>query len=150
MALSIHNRNSRLFVSACVLIIVLCVVVPHLMDVDPPPIVSYLVRPAVLLGSLIGPLLPRHNIGTPEDPIYEGTPLDLVFGTILVAIGSVFYPIVTYWTLTFISKLIKHQNSRRRGKWHYDASKKYNLSLVRQRRGSGGAVLCGDVSRLLR
>lgn len=107
--MNIHSRATRLGVSALVFLIVLVVIVPHLMDVEPPRIVEMLVMPGVLIASLIS--LPCHNIGTLEHPICEGTPIDLFIGLGLILIGSLFYPAVTYLLLSLLSKMLKHNVS---------------------------------------
>src|SRR5262245_33192259 len=98
--MSIHSRSFRFIISALVFAGYFGVIVPNLMDVDPPLIVRILLKPAELIGSSIGPMiLPRPNIGTPENPFYEGTPLDVLFGLLLVAVTSLFWPVVTYLAL---------------------------------------------------
>ena len=111
--MNIHSRGTRLIISAVVFLIVMLLIVPHLMDVRPPLIVDVLLKPADLLGKLIGSLFtfPCHNIGTPEQPICEGTPIDLLIGLVFVFFGILLYPIVTYLLLSLMSKMWKRQGA---------------------------------------
>ena len=109
MRLSIHNRATRLLISALVLLVVLVLVVPHLMDVRPPLIVEILMKPVEPLGKLIGSSLPHPNIGTPEHPVYEGTPFDAIVGLALVFLGILLYPVVTYFLLALLSKILRRR-----------------------------------------
>jgi hypothetical protein len=106
---SIHSRATRLCISAGVFLIVLFLVMPHLMDVEPPLIVNILLKPVELLAKLIHSISPPpcHNMGTPEHPICEGTPVDLLIGLFFVFFGILLYPVVTYLLLSLLSKLVK-------------------------------------------
>ena len=95
----------RLIISACVFFITLLLVVPHLMSVHPPLIVEILMKPAEWMARFIGPLLPHPNIGNPENPVYEGTPLDLLVGLALVLFCVLLYPFVTFLFLTLLSRI---------------------------------------------
>ena len=105
--MSIHSRATRLIISALVFFIVLLLIVPNLLEAHPPLIVEVLLKPAELLGSLIGRLLPHPNIGTPEQPVYEGTPLDLLVGLALTLFCILLYPIVTYFLLSLLSRALR-------------------------------------------
>ena len=48
---------------------------------------------------LIVRLIPPHNIGTEEDPFYEGTPLDLLAVMIGLILNAIFYGSVVYLVL---------------------------------------------------
>jgi hypothetical protein len=99
---------TRLVVSICVVVLFSVLVFPHFMDVDPPSYFRILLKPAELAGSVIAPLIPHPNIGTPEDPIYEGTPIDLLVGLILVLGTIILYSVVTYLLLTFLANAMRH------------------------------------------
>ncbi len=116
--MSIHNRATRLSVSAVVFLIVLFLIVPHLMDVHPPLIVDILLKPAELLGRFIGSIFtfPCNNMGTPEHPVCEGTPIDLLVGLAFAFFGILIYPALTYLSLSLLSKILKRS-----------ANSKYNL-----------------------
>ena len=116
--MNIHSRATRLSISAVVFLIVLLLIVPHLMDVHPPLIVDVLLKPAELLGKLIGSIFtfPCNNMGTPEQPICEGTPIDLLIGLVFVFFGILLYPIITYLLLSLLAKM-----------WKRNAARKYNL-----------------------
>ena len=105
--MSIHQRKIRLLISFIVLLVVLVLVIPHLMDVKPPLIVEILLKPTRPLGKLIGRVLPHPNIGTTENPIYEGTPLDLIAGFVLVVVDILLYPVATYFLLGLLSRGLK-------------------------------------------
>ena len=102
--MTIHNRTTRLLISFCVFVCVFLIVVPHLMDVQPPFLVNALLWPMYLIGPAIGRLLPRGNIGTPEHPIYEGTPIDFLVGFALAGFCILLYPVVTFVILSLISR----------------------------------------------
>ncbi|HEX6649937.1 MAG TPA: hypothetical protein VF075_10365 [Pyrinomonadaceae bacterium] len=110
--LSIHQRSTRIIVSAVVFLVVLFLVLPHVMDVQLPLFVRVLLMPAKLAAGVIkamdaGP--PCNNIGTPQHPICEGTPVDLLFGLGMVMVTILLYPVVTYLGLSLASKIIKHR-----------------------------------------
>jgi hypothetical protein len=99
---------TRLVVSICVVVLFSVLVFPHFMDVDPPSYIRILLKPAELVDGAISPLIPHPNIGTPENPIYEGTPIDLLVGLILVLGTIVLYGVVTYLLLTFLAYVMHH------------------------------------------
>ena len=101
----IHNWIARLLVSFVVLLCVSLIVVPHLMDVQPPILVRLLMWPMELIGPVVGRMLPRGNIGTVEHPVYEGTPLDLIAGLLLAIFSIMLYPVFTFVLLTLISRV---------------------------------------------
>jgi hypothetical protein len=108
--MNIHQRSTRIVVSLVVFLIVLFLVLPHLMDVQPPVFVRVLLMPAELAARVIkaaGP--PCNNIGTLERPICEGTPVDLLFGLVMVMLSILLYPVVTYLGLSLASKIIKRR-----------------------------------------
>jgi hypothetical protein len=107
MRMSIHQRKTRLLISLIVLLVVLALVIPHLMDVKPPLMVKILLKPIRPLGKLIGSVLPHPNIGTSKNPIYEGTPLDLIAGFALVIFDILLYPVGTYFLLGLLSRGLK-------------------------------------------
>ena len=102
--MTIHNWIERVLISLFVCLSVFLIVVPHLMDVDPPFLVKALLWPAYLVGPAIGRLLPRGNIGTTEHPVYEGTPIDFLVGFALVGFSIFLYPVVTFVVLSLISR----------------------------------------------
>ena len=108
--MTIHNWIYRLLVSFVVLVCVLIIVLPHLMDVQPPMLVRVLMWPMYLFGPAVGRMLPHGNIGTVEHPVYEGTPLDLMAGLLLVIFSILWYPVFTFVLLTVVSSV----QSRRR------------------------------------
>ena len=110
MSLSIHHRATRLLVSVLVFLVVLAVIVPHLMDVHPPLIVEILLWPMELIGPVVGKLIPQPNIGTPEEPFYEATPLHLLAGLGLALFSILLYPVVTYLLLSLLSKVMKRKS----------------------------------------
>jgi hypothetical protein len=107
----IHNWITRALISILVFLCVSLIVVPHLMDVHPPFLVNALLWPAYLIGPAIGRLLPRGNIGTPEHPVYEGTPIDLLVGFALAGFSILLYPVVTFVVLTLVSRLQARRES---------------------------------------
>lgn len=107
--MSIHNLSTRLFISVFVLLIILLLVVPHLMDVHPPLIIKILMKPVEWLAALVGRLLPHPNIGTPENPVHEGTPIDLIVGLALVFFCVFLYPVVTFFALSLLSRILKRR-----------------------------------------
>jgi hypothetical protein len=76
------------------------------MDVNPPTVVKLLLWPVVVLGPQIGRFLPHGNIGTPEHPIHEGTPLDLLAGFALAFFSILLYPVATYLGLALLSRIV--------------------------------------------
>ena len=103
--MTIHNWITRLLISFVVLLCVSLLVVPHLMDVQPPMFVRVLMWPMELIGPVVGRMLPRGNIGTVEHPVYEGTPLDFVAGFFLIIFSLLFYPVFTFVLLTIVSRV---------------------------------------------
>ena len=104
MGLSIHNRVTRVAISALVFFVVLALIVSHLMDVEMPRIVEVLLAPTWLMGKVVGRFLPTGNIGTPEEPVYEATPLHLLAGLTFAFLNILLYPVVTYFVLSLLSK----------------------------------------------
>jgi len=109
MVLNIHSRETRFLVSALVFLPVLLFIGSHLGDVEPPRIVEILMLPVAPLGWLIGRILPHGNIGTAEHPIIEGTPLDAMAGLALVFLDILLYPVVTYFLLSLLSKILRRK-----------------------------------------
>ena len=61
--------------------------------------------PMYLFGPTVGKMLPHGNIGTVEHPVYEGTPLDLIAGLLLVIFSILWYPVFTFVLLTVVSSV---------------------------------------------
>jgi hypothetical protein len=55
-------------------------------------------------NELLQALIPRHNIGTPEHPIYEGTPLHLIGFIASIPIGFVIYGVLAYIALRLLRR----------------------------------------------
>jgi hypothetical protein len=106
MKASIHNSGTRIVIAVLVLFVVVALVEPHFMDVEPPAYVRVLMAPAALLGPFVGKLLPHGNIGTAEHPVIEGTPLDFMAGALLVLFCIFLYPIATYLLLSLLSRFM--------------------------------------------
>ena len=49
--------------------------------------------------------MPRGNIGSPEHPIYEGTPLDIIPVFVGVPLGIPIYALLTYVILAMVEKV---------------------------------------------
>ncbi len=111
MRLSIHNRVTRILVSILIFLIVLFLIAPHLMDVEPPLVVKILLKPTEIIGGLVGGFLSHPNIGTEENPLYEGTPIDLLVGLIIIFFNVLLYPIGTYLLLSLLSRILKQKTS---------------------------------------
>lgn len=107
--MSIHSLGTRLIISGCVFFMLLLVVLPHLMSVHPPLVVEILLKPAECMARLIGPMLPHPNIGTPENPVYEATPLDLLVGLGLVFFCILLYPAITFLVLSLLSRILRRE-----------------------------------------
>ena len=103
--MTIHNWIFRLLASFCVVVCVSLIVFPHLMDVQPPLLVRVLMWPMYLFGPTVGKMLPHGNIGTAEHPAYEGTPLDVMAGLLLVIFSILWYPVFTFVLLTVVSSV---------------------------------------------
>ena len=106
--MNIESRATRLIISAVVLVVVVSIVLPHLMDVQPPMLVEVLLKPAELLGKFAGSIVRArcNNIGSAEHPVCEGTPIDLFIGLAFVAFGVLLYPAVTYLLLSLLSLIL--------------------------------------------
>lgn len=113
MGLSIHNRVTRLAISVIVFFVVLALIAPHLMDVEMPLIVEVLLAPTWLMGKLVGRFIPMGNIGTPEEPIYEATPIHLLAGLMFAFLNILLYPVVTYFALSLWSKALRRATTGR-------------------------------------
>ena len=55
--------------------------------------------------TLLAQGIPHGNIGTPEHPVYEGSPLDLVPVFVGVPLGIPIYMLVAYPTLWLVAKV---------------------------------------------
>ena len=75
--------------------------------------VDVLLAPTWLIGGLIGRLIPTGNIGTPEDPVYEATPLHMIVGLTVAVINILLYPVITYVVLSWVSKVLRRRVSER-------------------------------------
>jgi len=82
------------------------------MDVNPPKAVRLLLWPMDVVGPTIGKVLPRGNIGTPEHPVYEGTPLDFVAGFALAFFSILLYPVATCLALVLCSRIVRRRSTR--------------------------------------
>jgi len=54
--------------------------------------------------TLLAQGVPHGNIGTPEHPVYEGSPLDLIPVFVGVPLGIPIYTLVSYASLWFVAK----------------------------------------------
>lgn len=66
---------------------------------SPSAFLRLVLGPAILVGGLVRP----HNIGTPANPVYEGTPLDSIAATVGVILCAVLYSAIAYVLLTWIA-----------------------------------------------
>ena len=107
MAISIHNRATRIIASVLVFFMLLLLIWPHLMDEEPPLSVNVVFAPAALLVNLISGFLPHPNIGTTEHPVYEGTPIDILAIETAVFLCIVLYSAVTYFLLSLVSRILR-------------------------------------------
>ena len=107
--MDLHSRKTRLFISLTVLVVVVYLIVPHAMDVDPPLFVVALLKPAELATRLIrlarGPC--TNMAGRAEHPLCEATPVDLLLGLVIIFLCILLYPVIVYILLTFLSRLSK-------------------------------------------
>lgn len=55
-------------------------------------------------NSLLQSMTPQVNIGTPEHPIYEGTPLNVLALVASVPLGFLIYGLIAYFTLKAIRR----------------------------------------------
>ncbi len=118
MSLSIHKISTHIIISVFVFFTVLILIVPHLMDVEPPIIVRILLKPTEIIGGFIGQFLPHPNIGTEENPFYEGTPIDILVALIVIIFNVFLYPFITYLLLSLLSNFLKNRT---------DAESKLNI-----------------------
>jgi hypothetical protein len=56
-------------------------------------------------GTLLGTLMPHPNIGTPEHPFHEGTPLDLPAAVIGLAMSALMNIVIAYYVLPQLHRL---------------------------------------------
>ena len=105
--MSIHNSGTRIVIAFLVLIIVVLAIEPHLMNAEPPLYVKILLAPASFAATFVGRVLPHGNIGSAEHPIIEGTPLDLMAGSLLILFCVFLYPVATYLLLSLISRFLR-------------------------------------------
>ncbi|MDQ2975971.1 MAG: hypothetical protein M3R69_11255 [Acidobacteriota bacterium] len=106
MALSIHDRVVRFIAAVFVFVLLLSLIGPHLMDVEPPLFVRVLMKPVEVVSKTVGEVVPLHNIGTAEKPFYEATPIHLLLGLLLVFFCILLYPFATYLLLSILSRFI--------------------------------------------
>ena len=57
-------------------------------------------RAALWQNTLLQSLVPLNNIGTPEKPIYEGTPLNYVAFIASFPLGFIVYSVISYVVLS--------------------------------------------------
>ena len=57
-------------------------------------------RAALWQNTLLQNLVPLNNIGTPEKPIYEGTPLNYVAFIASFPLGFIVYSVISYVVLS--------------------------------------------------
>jgi uncharacterized membrane protein AbrB (regulator of aidB expression) len=55
--------------------------------------------------ALLGTLIPHPNIGTPEHPFHEGTPLDLPAAVIGLAMSALMNIVIAYYVLPRLHRL---------------------------------------------
>jgi hypothetical protein len=58
----------------------------------------------LLPWALLGMLVPHPNIGTPEHPIYEGTPLDLVATVIGLPMSALMNILIVYFVMSWLRR----------------------------------------------
>jgi hypothetical protein len=109
MELSIHSFMLRLLISMGVFVLVLGLIMPHIMDVHPPMIVKLLLKPTDWMGPAVGNIIPPLNIGTPEEPFYELTPIHLLAGLALASFCILLYPITTFIALSLLSEILRQR-----------------------------------------
>jgi hypothetical protein len=63
----------------------------------------------LLPWALLGVLVPHPNIGTPEHPFYEGTPLDLPAAVIGLAMSALMNIVIAYFV---VSRLHRSRDGR--------------------------------------
>ena len=56
-------------------------------------------KAAIWQNELLQSMAPLHNIGTPENPVYEGTPLNFLAFFASVPLGIILYGLVAYAAL---------------------------------------------------
>ena len=103
------GRSGRILISIVSYVVVMALIVPHLLDGAPPRIIVLLLEPSAFLATFV--TLPCFNMGTPENPVCEGSPFNLLIGLACVVIGTFFYPILSYIVLTIISGLMNMRKS---------------------------------------
>ena len=59
-------------------------------------------KAAIWQNALLQALAPLHNIGTPENPVYEGTPLNFLAFFASVPLGILVYSLVAYTALRLV------------------------------------------------
>lgn len=115
MGFGIQNWIARAVISALVFLLVLGLVAPHFMDVQPPWIVRILLAPTWFLAPLVGKFLPAGNIGTAGNPIYELTPVHVLMAFVIATLNVLLYPVVTYFVLSFCSRAQRQRELFRTG-----------------------------------
>lgn len=60
-------------------------------------------------AAIVTSLVPSHNIGTAEEPIYEATPVDLFLSLVGILLGIPIYTVASYFVL---SKLAERKKRR--------------------------------------
>jgi hypothetical protein len=61
---------------------------------------KFILWPVIVIGGLV----PRHNIGTTDNPVYEGTPLNIAAATLGVVLCVGLYSAVAYAVLALIAR----------------------------------------------
>ena len=65
---------------------------------------SSLARALFWHNGLLQSATPLHNIGTPEQPVYEGTPLHFVVFVLSVPVGFLIYGVAAYVALGLLRR----------------------------------------------
>ena len=106
--MNLHSRKTRIFISLTVLVVVLYLIVPHAMDVDPPLFVVALLKPAELATRLI-----RSARGPCTNVVAsacEATPVDLLLGLVIIVLCILLYPVIVYVSLSFLARFSKRND----------------------------------------
>lgn len=105
--MDLHSRKTRIFISLTVLVVVLYLIVPHALDVDPPLFVVALLKPAELATRLIRSA--RGPCANEAGSACEATPVDLLMGLAIIFLCILLYPAMVYLSLALLARFSKRR-----------------------------------------
>jgi hypothetical protein len=103
MVTPMKARARRWFIAVLLGCTPVAVAARELHSVNPSTFTRTVLAPVPLFVGLV----PTHNIGTPEEPLYEGTPMHLLVAIAAVPLCAMFYTLLAYVVLRIGERLYR-------------------------------------------